>query len=48
MGTKDSSKTRVVPVFDILYANDKTGKSWLPQLRKLGLLGSDQDNYLKL
>ncbi len=32
MGTKDSSKTRVVPVFDILYANDKTGKSWLPKL----------------
>lgn len=40
MGTKDSSKTRVVPVFDILYANDKTGKSWLPQLLRL-LAGGD-------
>lgn len=32
MGKKDSSKTRVVPVFDCLYQNDKTGNSWLPKL----------------
>ena len=35
MGKKDSSKTRVVPVFDRLYSNDNTGKTWLPKL--LGL-----------
>jgi hypothetical protein len=35
MGTKDSSKTRVAPVFNILYAIDKTGKSWLPQFLRL-------------
>ena len=35
MGTKDSSKTRVIPVFNILYAIDKTGKSWLPQILRL-------------
>jgi len=35
MGRKDSSKTRVVPVFDCLYQNDKTGKSWLPKLLSL-------------
>lgn len=36
MGKKDSSKTRVVPVFERLYSYDKTGKTWLPKL--LGLL----------
>jgi len=35
MGEKDSSKTRVTPVFNILYARDKTGKSWLPRLLRL-------------
>ena len=32
MGKKDSSKTRVVPVFERLYSHDKTGKTWLPKL----------------
>jgi hypothetical protein len=32
---KDSSKTRVVPVFDRLYFKDKTGKTWLPKLLAL-------------
>jgi hypothetical protein len=35
MGKKDSSKTRVVPVFDFLYQKDKTGISWLPKLLSL-------------
>jgi hypothetical protein len=32
MGEKNSSRTRVAPVFDMLYARDKTGKTWLPRL----------------
>lgn len=35
MGRRDSSKTRVVPVFDRLYTNDKTGRKWLPRLLSL-------------
>jgi hypothetical protein len=35
MGEKDSSRTRVAPVFNILYARDKTGKTWLPRLLRL-------------
>jgi hypothetical protein len=35
MGRRDSSKTRVAPIFDILYDSDKTGKSWLPKLLRL-------------
>jgi hypothetical protein len=35
MGKKDSSKTRVIPVFDCLFKNDKTGISWLPKLLSL-------------
>lgn len=32
MGEKDSSRTRVAPVFNMLYARDKTGRIWLPRL----------------
>ncbi len=35
MGKNDSSKTRVVPIFDCLYKNDKTGLSWLSKLLSL-------------
>lgn len=35
MGEKDSSKTRVKPVFDALFLKDKTGLSWLGKLLKL-------------
>src|SRR4051812_19102472 len=36
MGVQDSSRTRVAPVFDRLFAIDPTGETWLPQL--LGLV----------
>lgn len=36
MGKFDSSKTRVVPVFDHLLQSDRSGRSWLPQLLRLG------------
>lgn len=36
MGTKDSSKTRVVPVFTALLKRDETGASWLDALIALG------------
>lgn len=36
MGRFNSSKTRVNPVFDALYAIDSTGRSWLPLLLGLG------------
>jgi hypothetical protein len=39
MGSKDSSKTRVVPVFDKLVANDNSGKTWLPRLLSLPVGG---------
>lgn len=35
MGKKDSSKTRVEPVFSKLYEQDSSGQSWLPQLLRL-------------
>jgi hypothetical protein len=36
MGKRNSSKTRVVPIFDRLFASDPTGLSWLPGLIQLG------------
>ena len=36
MGIHNSSKTRVVPVFDWLMDADGTGTTWLPQLLQLG------------
>lgn len=36
MGTTDSSKTRVTPVFDRLFANDPTGATWVDRLLALG------------
>jgi hypothetical protein len=36
MGTKDSSKTRVAPVFDALFTSDATGGSWVDGLLALG------------
>ncbi len=36
MGKFDSSKTRVVPVFDHLLRSDSSGRSWLPLLVRLG------------
>jgi hypothetical protein len=35
VGTRDSSKTRVRPVFEFLLSTDPTGKSWLPTLLQL-------------
>lgn len=35
MGQRNSTKTRVVPVFDKLLSNDSTGKAWLPRLLSL-------------
>jgi len=35
MGGKDSSKTRVKPVFDELFLKDKTGLSWIERLLRL-------------
>lgn len=35
LGKRDSSKTRVVPVFNQLISYDKTGLSWLDRLLKL-------------
>lgn len=40
MEKRDSSKTRVAPVFNILCASDKTGKSWLPKLLCLPIGGT--------
>lgn len=40
MGVRDSSKTRVKPVFDQLYAIDPTGLSWLGKLISLPSDGS--------
>ena len=36
MGKKDSSLTRVVPLFDALMDKDATGNLWLPQLLEMG------------
>ncbi len=35
MGKRDSSKTRVVPVFDDLLKSDPTGNRWIPKLVSL-------------
>lgn len=40
MGEYDSSKTRVAPVFDQLYATDQTGHSWLSKLIALPVGGN--------
>ncbi len=39
MGKRDSSKTRVVPVFDNLLKSDPTGKTWIPKLISLPIGG---------
>jgi hypothetical protein len=39
MGKHDSSKTRVVPIFDQLCKNDRTGRSWLGKLISLPIGG---------
>src|SRR3954447_19895128 len=35
MGDRDSSKTRVKPIFDKLYANDRSGLGWISELLRL-------------
>jgi len=40
MGVCDSSKTRVVPVFDQLLERDRTGQKWLPKLISLPIGGN--------
>jgi len=40
MGKKDSSRTRVVPVFDKLIEKDPTGCKWLSQLLRLPVAGN--------
>ena len=40
MGKRDSSKTRVVPVFDQLHAKDGSGRSWLGKLMALPVGGN--------
>ena len=35
MGDRDSSKTRVEPIFDKLYARDRTGQNWISELLRL-------------
>lgn len=40
MGKRDSSKTRVSPVFNQLYKDDPTGCSWLPHLIRLPVGGN--------
>jgi len=41
MGKRDSSKTRVQPVFDQLYQNDNTDQTWLPKLVSLPAGGNE-------
>ena len=36
MGIRNSSRTRVAPIFERLYARDSTGRQWLPTLLTLG------------
>jgi hypothetical protein len=43
MGINNSSKTRVQPIFDQLYAKDKSGMSWLPRLLQLPEAGASID-----
>lgn len=40
MGKHNSSKTRVVPIFDQLYIKDKSGRSWIPKLISLPVGGN--------
>jgi hypothetical protein len=40
MGKDDSFKTRVAPIFDRLFANDRTGHSWLAKLIALPVGGN--------
>ncbi len=42
MGKNDSSRTRVVPVFDGLMSQDSTGKSWLVPLLRLGSMADQR------
>jgi hypothetical protein len=42
MGLKDSSYTRVAPVFDQLLRVDPTGHSWIPRLLGLPSVGDEQ------
>lgn len=41
MGDQNSSKTRVVPIFERLFLLDSLGVSWLPGLLRLGSRSSD-------
>ena len=43
MGKKNSSKTRVDPVFRSLYKKDAADTPWLPRLLKLPIGGHAQD-----
>ena len=45
MGKRDSTKTRVKPVFDKLYSADKTGESWLGRLLLLPSGGAELTNF---
>src|SRR3954452_17378313 len=40
MGVRNSSRTRVAPVFDRLLERDPTGTSWLPRLLEMPEHGS--------
>ena len=40
MGKQDSTKTRVVPIFDQLYMNDRSGQSWIRKLISLPVGGN--------
>lgn len=46
MGTRDSTKTRVVPIFDELATRDRSGASWLGHLLQLPLDGRPVDRSL--
>ena len=39
MGKHDSTETRVVPIFDQLYQNDRSGQSWIRKLISLPVGG---------
>ena len=41
MGSRDSSRTRVAPVFEELVRRDPTGATWLPKLLRLGSRAED-------
>ncbi len=45
MGRRNSSKTRVQPVFESLLQRDPTGKRWLPQL--LDLIETPSDSIVR-